>query len=81
MCRASRRCDARRAEEKEKRMGRKVADCRDFPSESGCTLTISGEEDEVVLAATEHAVSVHGHEDTDEVRTWLRQNLKDEVPA
>jgi predicted small metal-binding protein len=62
-------------------MGRKVADCRDFPSESGCTLTISGEEDEVVLAATEHAVSVHGHEDTEEVRTWLRQNLKDEVPG
>jgi hypothetical protein len=62
-------------------MGRKVADCRDFPSESGCTLTISGEEDEVVLAATQHAVSVHGHEDTDEVRTWLRQNLKDDVSA
>jgi hypothetical protein len=62
-------------------MVRKVADCRDFPSENNCTLTISGEEDEVVLAATEHAVSVHGHEDTEEVRTWLRQNLKDEVPA
>jgi hypothetical protein len=62
-------------------MSRKVADCRDFPSDNGCTLTISGEEDEVVLAATEHAVSVHGHEDTDEVRTWLRQNLKDEVSA
>jgi hypothetical protein len=62
-------------------MARKVADCRDFPSENNCTLTISGEEDEVVLAATEHAVSVHGHEDTEEVRTWLRQNLKDEVPA
>ena len=39
-------------------MARKVADCRDFPSENGCTLTISGEEDEVVLAAaTQHAVS------------------------
>jgi predicted small metal-binding protein len=62
-------------------MSRKVADCRDFPSDNGCTLTISGEEDEVVLAATEHAVSVHGHEGTDEVRTWLRQNLKDEVSA
>jgi hypothetical protein len=62
-------------------MSRKVADCRVFPSENGCTLAISGEEDEVVLAATEHAVSVHGHEDTEEVRTWLRQNLKDEVPA
>ena len=62
-------------------MGRKVADCRDFPSDSGCTLTISGEENEVLLAATQHAVSVHGHEDTDEVRTWLSQNLKAEVPA
>ena len=49
-------------------MGRKVADCRDFPSENNCTLTISGEEDEVVVAATQHAVTVHGHEDTDEVR-------------
>lgn len=62
-------------------MSRKVADCREFPSEIGCTLTISGEEDEVVLAATQHAVAVHGHDDTDEVRAWLRQNLKDEVPA
>ena len=62
-------------------MSRKVADCRDFPSDSDCTLTISGEEDEVVVAATQHAVTVHGHEDTDEVRAWLRQNLKDEVPA
>jgi hypothetical protein len=60
-------------------MGRKIADCRDFPSESGCTLTISGEEDEVITAATQHAVAVHGHQDTDEVRSWLRQHLKDEV--
>ena len=62
-------------------MSRKIADCRDFPSESGCTLTISGEEDEVVTAAAQHAVAVHGHEDTEEVRAWLRQNLKDETTA
>ena len=62
-------------------MARKVADCRDFPSENACTLTISGEEDEVVIAATQHAVTAHGHEDTEEVRTWLRQNLKDEAPV
>jgi predicted small metal-binding protein len=60
-------------------MGRKVADCRDFPSESGCTLAISGEEDEVVAAATQHAVTVHGHEDTAELRAWLRMNLQDEM--
>jgi predicted small metal-binding protein len=62
-------------------MARKVADCRDYPSESGCTLTISGEEDEVMEAAVQHAVSKHGHEDTTEVRAWLRSNLKDEVPV
>jgi predicted small metal-binding protein len=62
-------------------MARKVADCRDFPSESGCTLTIAGEEEEVMAAAVQHAASVHGHPDSDELRTWLRDNLKDEVPA
>ncbi|MGD0811104.1 MAG: DUF1059 domain-containing protein [Acidimicrobiales bacterium] len=60
-------------------MGRKVADCRDYPSDSGCTLTISGEEAEVVAAAAQHAVAVHSHEDNDELRSWLREHLKDEV--
>ncbi|RSN62166.1 MULTISPECIES: DUF1059 domain-containing protein [Actinomadura] len=60
---------------------RKVADCRDMPSESGCTLTISGEEDEVVRAAAEHAASVHGHEDTPAFREEIRGTLKDEELA
>jgi predicted small metal-binding protein len=62
-------------------MSRKVADCREFPSESGCTLTIAGEEDEVVRAASEHAVSVHGHEDTPELREQVRGMLRDEAGA
>jgi predicted small metal-binding protein len=63
-------------------MSRKVADCRQFPSESGCTLTISGEEEEVVRAASEHAISVHGHEDTPELRDEIRGMLQDEkAPA
>jgi predicted small metal-binding protein len=66
---------------KEITMARKVADCRDYPSESGCTLTIAGEESEVLVAAIQHAVAVHGHEDNDDLRNWLRDNLKDEVPA
>ncbi|GGU93224.1 hypothetical protein GCM10010182_05860 [Actinomadura cremea] len=57
---------------------RNVADCRDMPSESGCTLTISGEEDEVVRAAAEHASSVHGHTDTPELRERIRGMLKEE---
>lgn len=62
-------------------MSRRVADCRDLPSETNCTLTISGEEDEVVRAAAEHAVSVHGHEAGPELDTSIRQMLKDEVSA
>ena len=61
--------------------GRKVIDCRDMPSESGCTLTIAGTPDEVVIAAAEHAVSVHGHTDGEELRNALRGALKDEVAA
>jgi hypothetical protein len=57
-------------------MARKMADCRRFESESKCTLTIIGEEDEVVLAAAQHAVAVHGHEDTPELKDNLRGLLE-----
>lgn len=62
-------------------MARKVADCRKSPSENNCTLTIAGEEDEVVEAASQHAVSSHGHEDTPELRDEVRGMLEDEVAA
>jgi len=61
--------------------GRKVIDCRLFPSEKNCTLAISGTEDEVLEAAVQHAVSVHGHENTSELREQIRSMLKDEVEA
>ena len=59
-------------------MTRKIIDCRAVPNEVGCTLAISGEPDEVVAAATQHAVAVHGHEDTPELREYLRGALADE---
>jgi predicted small metal-binding protein len=59
-------------------MTRKIADCREMPSESGCTLTIAGEEDEVVRAAAMHAADVHGHEDGPELRGQIRSMLKPE---
>ncbi|MGZ5956919.1 MAG: DUF1059 domain-containing protein [Myxococcaceae bacterium] len=59
-------------------MSRKMMDCRDFPSESKCTLTIAGEEDEVVRAAVLHAVDVHGHRDTPEFRNEIRKSIKPE---
>ncbi|MFI8198714.1 DUF1059 domain-containing protein [Streptomyces sp. NPDC085942] len=59
-------------------MTRKIADCRKYPSETDCTLTITGEEDEVVRAASEHAASVHGHQDGPELREQVRGMLEDE---
>jgi hypothetical protein len=55
-----------------------MADCRRFPSDSNCTLTIIGEEEEVVRTGAEHAVSVHGHEDTPELREEVRAMLEPE---
>lgn len=57
---------------------RKIADCRRFESESNCSLTIIGEEDEVVRAAAEHAASVHGHSDGPELREQIRAMLEPE---
>jgi predicted small metal-binding protein len=57
-------------------MKRMMADCRRFPSETNCSLTIIGEEEEVVRAAAEHATSVHGHEDTPEMREQIREFLE-----
>jgi predicted small metal-binding protein len=60
-------------------MARKMMDCRETPSEMGCTLTIAGEEDEVLRAAVMHAVEAHGHHDTPEFREELRRHLKPEA--
>lgn len=58
-------------------MTRKMVDCRDIPSESGCTLAIAGEEDELLTVAVWHAATVHGHEDTPELRALIRGGMKD----
>ncbi len=60
-------------------MGRVMADCRRFESDSNCSLTIIGDEDEVVNAASDHAASVHGHENTAELKSQLRGMLEPEA--
>jgi hypothetical protein len=57
-------------------MDRMMVDCRKMPSESNCSLTIAGREDEVLDAATAHAVAKHGHEDTPELREQIRSGLE-----
>lgn len=62
-------------------MTRKFIDCREFPSESNCTVTIMADtEDELVAAAAQHAVAVHGHEDTPALRDGLRGLIRDGTP-
>ena len=59
-------------------MARRIADCRRFESDANCSLTIIGEEDEVIAAAAQHAVTVHGHQDSPEFREQLRAMLEPE---
>jgi hypothetical protein len=59
-------------------MARVMADCRRFESDTDCTLTIIGEEEEVIDAAAQHATSVHGHQDSPEFREQLRGMLEAE---
>ena len=59
-------------------MTRKAIDCRTAPNDVGCTLAISGEPGEVAAAAAQHAVTVHGHADTPELREQLSGLLTDE---
>lgn len=57
---------------------RKFIDCREYPSEKNCSLYIAGTEDEVLAAARQHAISAHGHMDSPELLSQLKQGLHDE---
>ncbi len=59
-------------------MGRVMADCRRWESVKNCSLTIIGEEDEVIEAAAQHAASAHGHTDSTEMREGMRTQLEPE---
>ena len=66
---------------REEKMGRKFIDCREFPSEMNCTLALSAEnEDELLEAAVQHAITVHGHGDTPDLRTMIRTAMRDGTP-
>jgi hypothetical protein len=53
-------------------MNRKYIDCREFPSEMNCTVALE--------AAVQHAVSVHHHDDSPELRTQLRALFHEGTP-
>ena len=66
-------------------MARKYVDCREQPSEMNCTLALSADRDEELIeAAVQHAVAVHRHSDTPELRqaiTSLIREAPDNSPA
>jgi predicted small metal-binding protein len=62
-------------------MARKYIDCREFPSEQRCTVAIAADsEAELLNAAAQHAVAVHGHTDSPQLRAELRKLFKDGTP-
>ena len=60
-------------------MSRKYIDCREYPSQMNCTVTIFADSDvELLEAGVQHAVSVHGHEDTPDLREQLHKAFREE---
>lgn len=62
-------------------MTRKYIDCREFPSEMNCTVSLAADsEKELIEAAVQHAVSVHRHVDSPELRSQLQTLFHDGTP-
>jgi predicted small metal-binding protein len=62
-------------------MTRKYIDCREFPSEMHCSVAISADTDkELIDAAVQHAVTVHGHKDTPEFRKEITGLMHEGTP-
>ena len=58
-------------------MARLVIDCRNYPSENNCTVAISADSKQELLdAAVQHAVAVHGHQDSPQLREQIGQMIK-----
>jgi predicted small metal-binding protein len=63
-------------------MARQYIDCREVPSDSNCSIAISADTtDELIEAAAQHAMAVHGHEDTPELREMIRGGVHEGAPA
>jgi predicted small metal-binding protein len=62
-------------------MGRKFIDCRETPSVMNCSVAISADnEKELIDAAVQHAVSVHGHKDTPDFRQLIKGAIREGTP-
>ena len=62
-------------------MTRKYIDCREFPSEMNCTVSLAVDtEQELIEAAVQHAIAVHHHTDSPALRAQLVTLFRDGTP-
>lgn len=62
-------------------MTRRYIDCREYPSQMNCSVALCADSDsELLEVAVQHAVAVHGHEDTPQLREQLRSLFKEGSP-
>jgi len=61
-------------------MARLSIDCRQYPSDKKCTVSIAADSQKELLdAAVQHAVAVHGHKDSPELRAQLTKMFKSQA--
>ncbi len=62
-------------------MSRKYIDCRDYKGDIKCTVAISADsEEELLKAVVQHGTTVHGYQDTPELRNKMLKEIKDGIP-
>ena len=62
-------------------MTRMYIDCRECPSEMNCSIALSADSSaELLEAAVQHAMAVHGHQDSPELRKELSAMFKSGTP-
>ena len=62
-------------------MSRQYIDCREFPSTMNCSVALSADsEKELLDAAVQHAVAVHSHTDSPDLRKQLASMFKPGTP-
>jgi predicted small metal-binding protein len=55
-------------------------DCREYPSDTNCSVSIAADsKKELIDAATQHAVAVHGHKDSPALREQIGKMIKAEA--
>ncbi|HEY0587371.1 MAG TPA: DUF1059 domain-containing protein [Pseudoduganella sp.] len=62
-------------------MTRKYIDCREFPSDTPCSVAIAADsEEELLEVAVQHAISAHKHADSPELRSAIRGMIHEGTP-